>query len=108
MDYSFRRNVLDTTLSAQLKLAKSVLQSHKKTVVKFLEIEMGLQVENLPDVLFQTQEDKLYHILESDFPDFDFNEYFSIYDVGLEKTAMLTTPKRSMLTSYFHLTKIAI
>jgi hypothetical protein len=31
-----------------------------------------------------------------------------IVEGGLEKTAMLTTPKRSMLTSYFHLTKIAI
>jgi hypothetical protein len=29
--------------------------------------------------------------------------------VGIvEKTAMLTTPKRSMLTSYFHLSKITI
>ncbi|MCF8203073.1 MAG: hypothetical protein K9J18_08330 [Crocinitomicaceae bacterium] len=26
----------------------------------------------------------------------------------VEKTAILTTPKRSMVTSYFHLTKIAI
>jgi hypothetical protein len=26
----------------------------------------------------------------------------------VEKTAMLTTPKRSMLTSYFHLSKITI
>jgi hypothetical protein len=26
----------------------------------------------------------------------------------MEKTAMLTTPKRSMLTSYFHLSKITI
>lgn len=82
MDYVFRRNVLDKTLSAQLKSAKTVLQSHKKTIIKFLEIEMGLQVGNLPEVIFQTQEDNLSAILENDFPDFDFNEYFSIYDVG--------------------------
>ena len=81
MDYVLRRNVLDKTLSAQLKSAKTVLQSHKKTITKFLEIEMGLQVGNLPDVIFQTQEDNLYHLLESDFPEFDFNEYFSIYSI---------------------------
>jgi hypothetical protein len=32
---------------------------------------------------------------------------YAVLDL-VEKTAMLTTPKRSMLTSYFHLTKIAI
>ena len=29
-------------------------------------------------------------------------------ELVVEKTAILTTPKRSMLTSYFHLSKIAI
>ena len=44
---------------------------------------------------------------EDKFFKLDFRK-ISIYDINVEKTGMLTTPKRSILTSYFHLPKITI
>jgi hypothetical protein len=78
---TYYNELLDIKLKNAEESAKKIIKSHRHKISSFLDINMGVQLDFLPTINYQKQEDPLYEILCEECPDFDFEEYFNLLDL---------------------------
>ena len=76
----FYNEILDKKLKYAEESAKATIKNHKTKISSFLDVNMGVQLDFLPTIKYQKQEDPLYEILCKECPDFDFEEYFNLLE----------------------------
>jgi hypothetical protein len=77
----FYNEILDKKLKYAEESAKATIKNHKTKISSFLDVNMGVQLDFLPTIKYQKQEDPLYEILCKECPDFDFEEYFNLLEL---------------------------
>ena len=82
MQNIFNQKVLDAKLEANIKSCQHKIKSHKESIHRFLELNMGIQIENRPKVEYLTQQDYLYYLLLDEFHDFDIYEYYTLLEIS--------------------------
>ena len=103
MQNTFNQKVLNAKLEANIKSCQQKIKSHRESVHRFLELNMGIQIENTPKVEYQTQRDNLYYLLLDEFHDFNIYEYYTLLEISprVEKLDLIYTEfetlKRQMI-----------
>lgn len=88
MHNHFYNKVVDAKLESNERLCHLMIKKHKESVHRFLELNMGIQIEYRPRVEYQKQKDNLYHLLTEEFNDFDIYEYFKLLEISPRLEAM--------------------